>query len=122
MSMISSVGLVGLSRKKLLVFARTAWRHWSRSSPSTSVEATPKRGSSSSITQRQDPNRAFAATTWSPARNCPTMAAVTAAMPLAVARAASAPSNAAMRCSNMATVGSGFDADLDAGMAASLGQ
>jgi hypothetical protein len=33
------------------------------------------------------------------------MAAVTAAMPLAVARAASAPSNAAMRCSNMATVG-----------------
>jgi hypothetical protein len=33
------------------------------------------------------------------------MAAVTAAMPLAVARAASAPSKAAMRCSNMATVG-----------------
>ena len=32
-------------------------------------------------------------------------ASVTAAMPVAVARAASAPSNAAMRSSNIATVG-----------------
>ena len=35
----------------------------------------------------------------------PSIEAVTAAMPLAVARAASAPSSSAMRCSNMATVG-----------------
>ena len=33
------------------------------------------------------------------------MAAVTAAMPVAVARADSAPSSKAIRCSNMATVG-----------------
>ena len=105
MSRISSVGLVGLSRKKVFVLGRTAARHCARSSPSTRVEATPNRGKSSSTTQRHDPNSAFAATTWSPARTCPISAAVTAAMPLAVARAASAPSKAAMRASNIATVG-----------------
>ena len=35
----------------------------------------------------------------------PISAVVTAAMPVAVARAASAPSSAAMRCSNIVTVG-----------------
>jgi hypothetical protein len=105
MSSTSSVGLVGLSRKNALVLGRTACFHWSRSSPSTSVEATPKRGRNSSITQRHEPNSALAATTWSPARTCPISAVVTAAMPLAVARAASAPSNSAMRRSNMVTVG-----------------
>ena len=54
---------------------------------------------------RQEPNSALAATTWSPALSWPSMEAVTAAMPVAVARAASAPSSKAMRCSNMATVG-----------------
>ena len=48
---------------------------------------------------------AFDATTWSPALSCPSSEVVTAAMPVASARAASAPSNAAMRCSNMLTVG-----------------
>ena len=47
----------------------------------------------------------MAATTWSPAFTWPIRAAVTAAMPLAVARAASAPSSSAMRASNIATVG-----------------
>ncbi len=88
-----------------MVFGRTAAFHWSRSSPSTKVEATPKRGRKSSTTQRQEPNSALAATTWSPARTWPTSEVVTAAMPLAVARAASAPSNSTMRRSNMATVG-----------------
>jgi len=41
MSMTSRVGLVGVSKKNVLVFGRTASRHWSRSVPSTSVEATP---------------------------------------------------------------------------------
>jgi hypothetical protein len=50
MSRISSVGLVGLSRKKTFVSGRTAARQSSRLVPSTSVEATPKRGSNSSIT------------------------------------------------------------------------
>jgi hypothetical protein len=42
---------------------------------------------------------------WSPARNWPISAAVTADMPLAVARAAPAPSSSAIRRSNIATVG-----------------
>src|SRR5262249_4602385 len=41
MSSTSSAGLVGVSRKKVLVFGRTALRHCTRSVPSTSVEATP---------------------------------------------------------------------------------
>ena len=104
-SYTSSVGLVGVSRNSTLVFGRTAARHWSRSAPSTSVVSTPKRGSTSSMMYRQEPNSARAATTWSPARTWPIIAAVTAAMPLAVARAASAPSSSAMRSSNIDTVG-----------------
>jgi hypothetical protein len=42
---------------------------------------------------------------WSPALTWPIIASVTAAIPVAVARAASAPSNSAMRCSNIDTVG-----------------
>jgi hypothetical protein len=105
MSITSSVGLAGLSRKNAFVSSRTASRQAERSGPSTRVERTPKRGSHSSITQRQEPNRALAATTWSPALSWPIRAAVTAAMPVAVARAACAPSTAAIRASNMATVG-----------------
>jgi hypothetical protein len=40
-----------------------------------------------------------------PRPHLPIMAAVTAAMPVAVAQAASAPSSEAMRSSNMVTVG-----------------
>ena len=73
MSMISSVGFDGLSRKNAFVSGRTAWRHSLRCVPSTRVQGTPNCGSRSSTTQRQDPNRACAATTWSPARTCPIM-------------------------------------------------
>ena len=73
--------------------------------PSTSVVSMPYFGSKVSITQRQEPNSARAATTWSPARAVHSSAAVTAAMPDAVARASSAPSSAHMRFSNMSTVG-----------------
>jgi hypothetical protein len=105
MSISSSVGLDGLSRKKARVSGRTAARHASRSGPSTSVEATPKRGRKSAMTYWHEPNKAREATTWSPARRSQRSAAVTAAMPLAIARAASAPSTRHMRSSNMATVG-----------------
>jgi hypothetical protein len=47
----------------------------------------------------------LAPTTWSPALSWPISDSVTAAMPVAVARAASAPSSAAMRFSNIETVG-----------------
>ena len=73
--------------------------------PSTSVVSMPYFGISVSITQRHEPNSARAATTWSPARAEHSIAAVTAAMPDAVARASSAPSSAHMRFSNMSTVG-----------------
>ena len=55
--------------------------------------------------KRQEPNSTFDDTMWSPAFSGPISAAATAAIPVAVARAASAPSSAAMRSSNMATVG-----------------
>jgi hypothetical protein len=41
MSSTSRVGLVGLSRKQVLVFGRIAFCHWSRSRPSTSVDEMP---------------------------------------------------------------------------------
>ncbi len=93
MSMISRLGLDGVSSRKAFVAGVTAARHSSRSGPSTSVQPTPKRGSRSSTTQRQDPNSARAATTWSPALTWPMIAAVTAAMPVAVACPISAPSS-----------------------------
>ena len=48
---------------------------------------------------------ARAATTWSPALRNDRSEAVTAAMPVAVARATSAPSSSRRRSSNMVTVG-----------------
>ena len=105
MSITSSVGLVGLSRKKSFVFGRTAFSQFSIFVPSTSVASIPYFGISVSTTQRQEPNSARAATTWSPALALHRSAAETAAMPEAVARASSAPSIAHMRFSNMSTVG-----------------
>ncbi len=55
--------------------------------------------------QRQEPNSARDATTWSPAFTEQSRAAATAAMPDEVARASSAPSSRHMRFSNMSTVG-----------------
>src|SRR5215510_8882496 len=49
----------------------------------------------------QEPNSASDATTRSPARSRQASEAKTAAMPVAVARAASAPSSSAMRSSNI---------------------
>lgn len=55
--------------------------------------------------KRHEPNSAREETTWSPALTIDSSAAFTAAMPEEVARAPSVPSSAAMRCSNIATVG-----------------
>ena len=57
------------------------------------------------MTYWQEPNSAREETTWSPAFRSQRSEAVTAAMPLAMARLASAPSSRHMRSSNMATVG-----------------
>ena len=51
------------------------------------------------------PNTPRAATTWSPAESRPMAVVVTAAMPVAVATQACAPSSAASRDWNMVTVG-----------------
>ena len=48
---------------------------------------------------------ALAATTWSPVRKDDRNTALTAAMPVAQARATGAPSSSAMRSSNMEMVG-----------------
>ena len=82
-----------------------AFSQAARSVPSTSVASTPNRGHISSTTYRHDPNSARAATMWSPALRLERIAADTAAMPDAVARAASAPSSNRTRSSNIATVG-----------------
>jgi hypothetical protein len=55
--------------------------------------------------QWQEPNSAREAMTRSPVLRWASSAACTAAMPVAVARQASAPSMAASRASSMATVG-----------------
>ena len=54
---------------------------------------------------KHDPKRALAATTWSPAESIDINAPFTAAIPDAVAKAASAPSIAAILSSNIAIVG-----------------
>ncbi len=61
----------------------------------------PNRGAQLLRIQRQEPNSALPATTWSPALRRPVSARCTAAMPEAVARQASAPSSSAMRSSNI---------------------
>ncbi len=105
MSAISSRGLAGLSRNTARVVSRMAAVQAASSRPSTRVQSTPNRGSQLARIQRQEPNRARLATTWSPAFTNPIRAMVTAAMPEAVVRQASAPSSNARRCSNMRLVG-----------------
>ena len=105
MSTNSSVGFDMLSKNTALVPGCTAAFHCARSAPSTNVTFTPNRVSTSSSTYRHDPNSARDDTTWSPARNIEVSAPLTAAMPLAVAKASSVPSRPAMRSSNIRVVG-----------------
>jgi len=75
------------------------------SAPSTNSPVMPNFGRRVETIQWQEPNSAREATTRSPAFRCDSSAAFTAAMPLPVARQASAPSISASRRSSMATVG-----------------
>ena len=54
---------------------------------------------------KHEPNKALAATTWSPEESTDINAPFTAAIPEAVAKAASAPSKVAILSSNIAIVG-----------------
>ena len=82
-----------------------ASRQASRSVPSISSVSIPKRGKMSAMIYWQEPKSARAATTRSPAFNWHIIDAKTAAMPLAVARQASAPSRSRRRSSKTLTVG-----------------
>ncbi len=62
-STTSIVGLAGLSKKNTFVFGRIAASHAALSDASMVVPVIPKRGSRLSISQRHEPNAAFAATT-----------------------------------------------------------
>ena len=102
---MSSVGLAGVSKKNTLVSGRIAASQAALSALSITVVWMPNLGSRLSTSQRQEPKAARAATTWSPAESWQSSAVVIAAIPLACARQASAPSSSAMRSSSMATVG-----------------
>src|SRR5579875_837413 len=104
-SIISSIGLDGLSSSTKATGCASAACHCSSFVPSTNSVAIPKRGSSVETIQWQAPNKAREATTRSPAFKCANSAACTAAMPEAVTRHASAPSSKASRFSSMVTVG-----------------
>ena len=68
MSVISKSGLAGLSMRTSLVSGRTAALQAARSLAGTMVVSTPKRGNQLFISQRFEPNSAWPATIWSPAR------------------------------------------------------
>ena len=104
-SITSSAGLEIDSKKTARVSAVIAACHCAKSVPSTKLTFTPYRGRTCSNTYRQDPNNARPATTWSPAFSTAINVPLTAAMPVAVAKPSSVPSSAAIRSSNIATVG-----------------
>ena len=104
-STTSIVGLAGVSKKKTLVFGRTASANCCGSRASITVVSTPKRGSRLSVSQRQEPKAARPWTIWSPALTWHRIAAVIAAMPDDMVRQASAPSSRAIRSSSISTVG-----------------
>ena len=104
-STISSPGFEGVSRKTMRVGRANAACHWSRSPPSTSTVSTPQRGRISVRMTLHEPKSARPATIRSPAETTEAREANTAAMPLAVAMQASAPSSRRSRSSNIVTVG-----------------
>ena len=101
----SCIGLLGVSKNTAVAGVLKASRHWSRSVPSTSVVSTPHRGRISSTMTKHEPNSARELTIRSPWPQSAASATNTAAMPLAVAKQASAPSTSRSRSSNIRTVG-----------------
>lgn len=105
MSTSDCIGLDGVSKKTAAVGTDSASSHCARSSPSTKTVSTPQRGRISLHTTKHDPNRLREATSRSPAASSAPSEVNTAAMPLAVAKAAGAPSMRRNRSSNIVTVG-----------------
>ncbi|CNH68977.1 Uncharacterised protein [Mycobacterium tuberculosis] len=105
MSTSDCIGFDGVSKNTACVGFDNACSHCARSSPSTKTVSTPHRGRISLHTTKHDPNRLRAATNRSPAPSNAPSEVNTAAMPLAVAKAAGAPSISRSRSSNIVTVG-----------------
>ena len=106
MSHTSVSGLVGVSANSRRVLpGRTAARHSAMSVCDTKLVSTPKRANSLPSSRRVEPNMEREHTTWSPLFSRPKPISRMAAMPLAVAMAASAPSSAARRRSKAVTDG-----------------
>ena len=105
MSAISVSGFEGVSRNRSRVDGRTARRHASASAPSTNVVSTPNFVSTFVKSCTVAPKMLDDETMWSPPFISPITQARIAAMPEAVATQASAPSSAASRSWNAATVG-----------------
>ncbi len=107
MSTSDCIGFDGVSKNTAWVGlgAESASSHCSRSSPSTNTVSTPQRGRISLHTTKHEPNRLRAATSRSPAPSSAPSEVNTAAMPVAVAKQACAPSSSRSRSSNIETVG-----------------
>src|SRR6185437_6451314 len=108
MSTSDCIGFDGVSKNTAWVGlegSANASSHWDRSSPSTKTVSTPQRGRISLHTTKHDPNKLRDATNRSPAPSSAPSEVNTAAMPLAVANAAGAPSSRRNRSSNIVTVG-----------------
>ena len=93
------------SPKMILVFGWMADSMAATSSGATKLVVMPKRGRVFSRRLMFAPYMRDEATIWSPAEQMVITAVVSAAMPEAVAVAATPPSSAATRCSSTATVG-----------------
>ncbi len=105
MSTNDCIGLDGVSKNTACVGFDSASSHCDRSSPSTNTVSMPQRGRISLHTTKQDPNRLRAATSRSPAASSAPSEVNTAAIPVAVAKQAGAPSISRSRSSNIETVG-----------------
>ena len=104
-SITSRPGLPITSPKMIFVFGWIAASMAARSSGATKVVVMPKRGRVFSRRLMLAPYMREEATIWSPDEQMVITAVVSAAMPDAVAVAATPPSSAATRCSSTATVG-----------------
>ena len=105
MSHTSVSGLLGVSANSSLVLGCTASRHCCTSVCDTKVTCTPNLPNWFCSSEMVEPNTLCEHTTWSPDLSKPMSSNKMALMPLAVAMAASVPSRAASRRSNIIVVG-----------------
>ena len=106
MSNTSAIGFDGVSRKTSFVPGLIALAHASRDVEFTTSQVTPNFPMTGAPkTLSVEPKTLPLVTMWSPAEHNVIASVEIAAMPVDVAIAASAPSSAARRCSNISTVG-----------------